>query len=113
MGASIGNATGQAFSPIIFGTQQNPYGGTAGYNSSGTLLGGFNDFIQSMGGSATSGQSWGGLFGNVFGGRSGANYGNNNNAAVQSAYQDAMGNALNDAIMKFTGGGDSVPTSIG
>lgn len=113
MGASIGNATGQAFSPIIFGTQQNPYGGTAGYNSSGTLLNGFNDFIQSAGGSATSGQSWGQMFGNIFGNRSGANYGNNNNPAVQSAYQDAMGDVLNNAIIEFTGGWDSVPTSIG
>lgn len=113
MGASIGNATGQAFSPIIFGTQQTPNGGTAGYDSSGTLLNGFNSFIQSMGGSATSGQGWGELFGNVFGNRSSSNYGNNNNPAVQSAYQDAMGDVLNDAIIEFTGGWDSLPTSIG
>ena len=117
IGASIGNSTGNAISPIIFGSQQTPYGGTAGYDSAGTLLNGFNSFIQSMGGSSLGGQSWGQALGNVFGNRSSRS---SNTGLSTQAYNSAMGNAasgsaLQGALNSFLNQGSgwySIPTSI-
>lgn len=117
LGARIGNSTGTAISPVLFGTQQGYDGGTAPYNSAGTFSSGLSDVIQMLGGSATSGQTWGQALGNMFGNRSNSS---SNTGLSTQAYNSAMsnakyGNALQGAINNYLNQGSkwySVPTSI-